>query len=389
MPTFDFVPASTEDFRRRAERRLPRFLFDYVDGGAYGERTLAANEAGFARIGLHQRVMRDVSACDMATALAGQAAALPVALAPVGMAGMLAQRGEVQAKRAADAAGVPFTLSTVSICSMEEVAAVSEVPFWFQLYMLRDRAVVQELLERAWGLGVRTLLFTVDLAVVGARYRDVRNGIAGGASRLARLRAGPVDFAAHPRWLWDVALKGKPHGFGNLSTYVPNATNPQAYRGWVESQFDASVTWEDIRWLRDQWKGRLVIKGVLNGEDAKAAVEAGADGVIVSNHGGRQLDGVAASIEALPEVVAEVGEACEVLMDGGVRSGLDVLRAVSLGAKGVLIGRPWAWAMGAGGEAAVSALLKTWQGEMRVAMALTGIQSLAEAGPGLLRPATA
>ncbi|TMV10377.1 L-lactate dehydrogenase [Ruegeria sediminis] len=380
----NLVPVSVSDYRRIAERKLPRFLFDYVDGGAYGEVTLARNVADFAGISPRQRVMRDVSSVDTSASLAGTDCAIPLALAPVGMGGMLARRAEIQAKRAADAAGVPFTLSTVSICSLEEVAEVSDRPFWFQLYMLRDRGVVTEILNRAWSVGVRTLVFTVDLAVVGERYRDVRNGIAGGASTWGRLRAGPLSYLSHPRWLWDVGLKGKPHTFGNLASYVPAATNPTQYRDWVGRQFDASVTWKDIAWLREQWQGQLIIKGVLSPEDGIAAAQAGADAVVVSNHGGRQLDGVASSVSTLPRVREAVPEQVSVLMDGGVRCGLDVFRAVALGADGVMIGRPWAYAVAARGEAGVRGLLEAFAREMSVALALCGVTSVAEVSRDLL-----
>lgn len=373
MPTMNLVPVSTDDYRRIAERKLPRFLFDYVDGGAFGEATVAKNTADFSKIVPQQCVMRDVSDVQTSTTLAGRETAMPLALAPVGMGGMLARRAEVQAKRAADAAGVPFTLSTVSICSLEEVAAVSDKPFWFQLYMLRDREIVKEILDRAWDVGVRVLVFTVDLAVVGERYRDVRNGIAGGASAWGRMLAGPLSYLSHPSWLMDVGIKGKPHTFGNISSYVPAATNPTQYREWVVSQFDASVTWKDIEWLRSIWKGKLMIKGVLSAADATAAVDAGADSVIVSNHGGRQLDGVASSISVLPKVVAQVGTKAEVLMDGGVRSGLDVFRARALGANGVMIGRSWAFAMAARGESGVTGLLNAYRKEFQSAMALCGV----------------
>jgi L-lactate dehydrogenase (cytochrome) len=376
MPTMNLVPVSTDDYRRIAERTLPRFLFDYVDGGAFAEVTLAQNVADFQKVAPQQRVMVDVSQIDTATKLVATPAGMPLALSPIGMGGMLARRAEVQAKRAADAAGVPFTLSTVSICSMEEVATVSDRPFWFQLYMLRDRGIVTELLERAWGLGVRTLVFTVDLAVVGERYRDIRNGIAGGASAWGKFRAGPLSYLSHPRWVVDVGLKGKPHTFGNLATYVPAATDPTQYRDWVGKQFDATVTWKDIEWLRGIWKGKLIIKGVLSPEDAKAAAIAGADAVIVSNHGGRQLDGVASSISVLPWVAEAVGEDVEVLMDGGVRNGLDVFRARALGASGVLIGRPWAYAVAAQGQTGVTNLLAALRREMEVAMALCGVTSV-------------
>ncbi|MCA0869873.1 L-lactate dehydrogenase [Seohaeicola saemankumensis] len=372
MPTMNLVPVTSGDYRRIAERKLPRALFDYIDGGAYGEVTLRRNVSDFQRLAPRQTVMRDVSGVDTSTVLAGTKVALPVALAPVGMCGMFARRAEVQAKRAADRAGIPLTLSTVSICSLEEVAAVSEIPFWFQLYMLRDRGVVTEMLERAWGVGVRTLVFTVDLAVVGERYRDTRNGIAGGANAWGRFRAGLLSYLSHPRWLVDVGIKGKPHLFGNLSNYVPAATSVLEYREWVESQFDPSVTWEDIEWLRGIWKGKLIIKGVLTPEDADSAINAGADGVVVSNHGGRQLDGVASSISALPAVAEKLVGRAEIMMDGGVRSGLDVFRARALGASGVMIGRPWAYAVAARGEAGVVKLMEAFKREMVVAMALSG-----------------
>lgn len=377
MKTLDLVPATATDYRRRAEKRLPRPLFDYVDGGAYDEVTLRANVDDFLRLRLRQTVMKDVSDVQTDTTLFGHELAMPVALAPIGMGGMLARRAELQAKQAADAAGIPFTLSTVSICSMEEVAAVSSIPPWFQLYMLRDRGVVREMLERAAGLGMRTLVFTVDLAVLGTRYRDVRNGLNGGASPWGRLRSGLLSHLARPRWSWDVGLKGQPHTFGNLAGYVPKASSPADFRGWVAKQLDASVTWSDIEWLRSIWNGTLIIKGVLTSEDAQAAAETGADAVVVSNHGGRQLDGVSSAIVALPHIADVVQDRLKILMDGGIRSGLDVVKAIAQGADGVLIGRPWAWAMGAGGEAAVTALLRGMQAEMRVAMALTGRNRIA------------
>lgn len=384
MPTMSLVPASTADYRLLAEKRLPRFLFDYVDGGSFQEQTLRRNVSDFQALGIRQTVMRDVSQIDMSARLLETECALPLALAPVGMAGMLGRRAEVQAKRAADAAGVPFTLSTVSICPMEEVAQVSDRPFWFQLYMLRDRGVVQEILQRAWDLGVRHLVFTVDLALLGERYRDVRNGIAGGAGAWGRLRSGPLSFLGHPAWLWDVGLRGRPHTFGNLATYVPAATNPAEYRDWVAAQFDASVTWADIEWLRGIWQGKLLIKGVLNPGDAMRAVASGADAVIVSNHGGRQLDGVRSAISALPPVAEALAGRAAVLMDGGVRSGLDVVRARALGADAVMIGRAWAYAVAARGEGGLAALLRTFGNEMRVAMGLSGVTRVDQIDAGLL-----
>ena len=382
MPTLNLAPASTADYRRIAERRLPRFLFDYIDGGSYKEETLKRNVDDFEAILLKQRVLSDVSKIDTGTALFGRPSAMPIALAPIGMGGMMAPRAETLAVQAADDANVPFCLSTVSICSLEEVAAVATKPFWFQLYMMKDRGAVREILARAKAAGCDTLVFTVDLAVVGARYRDIRNGFGGGLGPLARVRAA-LSYALHPDWALNVGLKGRPLTFGNLSEYVPNATTPADFKAWVDSQFDASVTWRDIEWLREQWDGRLVIKGVLATEDAKAAADVGADGVIVSNHGGRQLDGVASSISILPRIADALSGRARIMMDGGVRSGQDALKAVALGADGALIGRPWVFAAAARGRAGVAHLLELLGSELRTAMALTGTTSLADASPEL------
>jgi L-lactate dehydrogenase (cytochrome) len=384
LPTLRLAPASHEDYRRLAEKRLPRALFDYVDGGAYGERTLRSNVADLEALKLRQQVLRDVSSIDTTARLFGRRLDMPLALAPVGLAGMMARRAETQAKRAADSAGLPFCLSTVGICSIEEVAAVSDIPFWFQLYMLRDRGPVRELLARAALAGVRTLVFTVDLSVVGARYRDIRNGLSGSLGPLKRFRAGPVSYLMHPGWLSDVAIGGRPHSFGNLTEYVPKATTPADFKDWIDSQLDPGVTWSDIEWLRDIWDGDLVIKGVLSPRDARMAVDSGADAVIVSNHGGRQLDGVASSIAMLPRVVEAVDGRAGLLMDGGVRSGQDVVKALALGAQAVLMGRPWVYAVAARGTSGVTDLLATMKGELEVTMALTGATTLAEIGPDTL-----
>ncbi len=387
LATYNVVPVTPADYRRLAERRLPRFLFDYIDGGANDETTVAANLAGFRNIVLRQRVMRDVSNIDTSTILAGEKAAMPVILAPVGMAGMMARRGETLAVRAANEAGVPFTLSTVGICDLAEVKGAASRPFWFQLYMMRDRGVVQELLARAESAGCTTLVFTVDLAVTGLRHRDLRNGALSSSPRARAVKAWEI--ARHPRWLLEVALRGKPHGFGNLSDRVPDPTRLEAFTAWVANQFDSSVTWKDIEWLRGVWKGRLLIKGVLEPDDARSALAAGADGVIVSNHGGRQLDGVASSVSKLPPVVAAVGDRMEVYMDGGVRGGVDVFKAVALGAKGVMVGRPWVWALAGAGQSGVRNLLAMMQQELRVAMALSGVRSVAEIGRDALDDAAA
>ncbi|MFO1169045.1 MAG: L-lactate dehydrogenase [Rhodoblastus sp.] len=376
--TYNVTAVSPADYRRLAEKRLPRFLFDYIDGGANAETTLAANVDGFRRIVLRQRVMRDVAEIDTSTILAGEKSAMPVVLAPVGMAGMMARRGETLAVRAANEIGIPFTLSTVGICDLAEVKAAASKPFWFQLYMMRDRGVVQDLLARAEAAGCNTLAFTVDLAVTGMRHRDLRNGALSSSLQARAVKAWEIS--SHPRWLLDVALRGKPHGFGNLSDRVPDPTKLEAFTAWVASQFDSSVTWKDIEWLRGVWKGKLLIKGVLEPEDARAAVAAGADGVIVSNHGGRQLDSVAASVSKLPLVVDAVGDRVEVLMDGGVRSGVDVFKAVALGARGVLMGRPWVWALAAQGQAGVRDMLAIMRQEFRIAMALSGVTRVADIG---------
>ncbi|GAB1387413.1 FMN-dependent L-lactate dehydrogenase LldD [Melaminivora sp.] len=364
-------PATAADWRHLARQRLPRFLFDYIDGGASAEHTLAANVQDFAALQLRQRVMLDVSQVDSRCQLAGQDCAMPLALAPVGLAGMMARRGEAQAARAAAAAGVPFTLSTVGICPIDEVRAAAGTPPWFQLYMLRDRGAVQALLHKAWAAGCRTLVFTVDLPTTGPRQRDLRNGMAHSGPRAGLLRASQI--LARPGWVRRVALAGKPLTFGNLTEQVPGGHDLGAFKAWVDAQFDASVTWRDIAWLRQQWQGRLLIKGVLDAEDARAAVASGADGLIVSNHGGRQLDSVPSTVRALPAIVQAVGRQTELLLDGGVRSGVDMFKALALGAHGVLIGRPWVWALAGGGEAGVGSLLALWQREFTVAMMLAGV----------------
>jgi L-lactate dehydrogenase (cytochrome) len=371
MGTYHVVPVTARDYRRLSEKRLPRFLFDYIDGGAGEEQSLRANEADFSRFSLKQRVMVDVSDVDTGTRLLGQDARMPVVLAPVGLAGMFGRRGEAQGARAASAAGVPFTTSTVGICPVEEVQAAATEPTWFQLYMLRDRGVVTAMLERAWTAGCRTLVFTVDLAVVGPRYRDSRNGMFGGGLR-GRL-AKTWQLLSRPVWLWDVGIRGKPHDFGNLRETLENTQDLEAFKAFIDDQFDSSVTWQDIAWLRTQWKGNLLIKGVMSADDAVCAADAGADGVVVSNHGGRQLEGVASSISRLGSVASAVGDRTEVFMDGGVRSGTDVVKAIALGARGVMIGRPWVWAMSARGETGLANLLEVFRREIEMSMALMGL----------------
>ena len=372
---------SVADFREGARRRLPRVLFDYIDGGAYDEATLAANVADFAALGLRQRVLVDVSRLHMATSIFGQDLAMPVVLAPVGLGGMYASRGEAQAARAAKAAGIPFCLSTMGVCTAEEVAKAAAPP-WFQLYMIRDRGFMVELLARARAAACPVLLFTVDLPMPGARRRDARNAMTG--ERLGqRLRRG-LDGVAHPAWVLDLYGRGLPHTLGNLTGAVDNVRGLGQFWTWIIRNFDPSVTWKDIEWVRQHWSGPIVLKGVLDAEDAREAVRCGVDGLVVSNHGGRQLDGVPSAIAALPAIADAVGDDLTLLMDGGVRSGLDVLKALASGAKACLIGRAWAYALGAAGEAGVAGMLSILRQELRMAMSLTGCVDVRQAGRALL-----
>lgn len=373
-------PVTPDDYRRLAKKRLPRFLVDYLDGGAGQEKTAAANLAGLDAISLRQRVLIDVDGVDTATTLFGQDCRMPLGLAPAGLAGMMARRGEVQAARAAESAGVPFTLSTVGICSLTELGAAGEKPFWFwfQLYMLRDRGVVEALLDAARQAGCRTLIFTVDLPLPGMRHRDRRNGLGLASVRAKRIRLAQA--LARPRWLWDVAVRGRPHTFGCLTEQVPGARDLDGFKAWIDAQFDPSVTWEDIAWLRKRWDGELVLKGIMEVDDARHALEAGADGLVVSNHGGRQLDSVESSISKLPAIAAAVGNDTTVLVDGGMRSGVDIFKALALGARGALIGRPWLWALAAEGQRGVENLLETMQHELMLTMTLTGATSVNEIG---------
>ena len=373
----DLQPASVRDYRELARRRLPRQLFDYLDGGAYEEVTMAANMAELSSHKIRQRVLRDVSELNLRTTVLGQELSMPVALAPVGLAGMFAQRAEVAAARAAEAARVPFCESTVSIAGIEEVRAATTAPFWFQLYVMRDRSFAEGLMARASAAGCPVLVLTVDLAVVGARYRDVRNAMVGEVSRLASVRRG-LDLVSHPRWVRDVAIGGKPHTFGNLTDVVPDANSPEDFREWVDAQFDPSVTWDDLAWVREHWDGKLVLKGVLDPDDARRAVDAGVDGIVVSNHGGRQLDDTPATASALGPVVDAVGDRLDVLVDGGVRSGLDVLKMLALGAKACLVGRAWAYAAAADGQAGVEHVLRVIREELKVALSLAGVPDVAD-----------
>ncbi|MNK11348.1 L-lactate dehydrogenase [cytochrome] [compost metagenome] len=364
--------ASITDYRELARRRLPRFLFEYIDGGSYAETTLGRNISDLRDVALRQRVLRDVSNIDLSATLFGQKQSLPVALAPVGLAGMNARRGEVQAARAAAAFGVPFTLSTVGACSIGEVAAGSPAPFWFQLYMIRDRAFMADLLDLAEQAKCPALIFTVDMPVPGSRYRDYHSGLAGASGFLGDMRRA-MQAVGRPGWAWDVGIKGGPHSLGNVAPVLKGKTGIDDFFAWMRDNFDPTVTWDDLAWVRERWKGPLIIKGVLDADDARRVADLGADGLVVSNHGGRQLDGVLSSTRALPPIADAVEGRLTVLADGGVRSGLDVVRMLALGADGVLLGRAWAYALAARGEAGVAHVLSLIAAEMKVAMALTGV----------------
>ncbi|TMJ20496.1 MAG: alpha-hydroxy-acid oxidizing protein [Alphaproteobacteria bacterium] len=372
--------ASVADFRTAAKKRLPRFLFDYIDGGSYAEVTLRRNVDDLADIALRQRVLRDVSRIDLKTTLFGREIAMPVGLGPVGLSGMYARRGEAVAAREAGRKGLPACLSSLSVCSLREVAAAGADPLWFQLYVIKDRGYMGELLSVAKETGCSALVFTVDLPVPGARYRDVHSGLAGPNARRKRLGQA----LTHPRWLWDVVLRGRPHSLGNFEPVLGKASGLDDYIGWIGRNFDAGIAWKDIAWIRQHWQGPLIVKGVLDPEDAREAVKLGADGLVVSNHGGRQLDGVLSTARALPAIADAAGDDLTVLVDGGIRSGLDVLRMLALGAKGVLLGRAWAYALAAQGGPGVAKMLAIVEAEMRVAMALTGITKVEQADRGIL-----
>lgn len=371
------------DYRELARAKLPRQLFDYIDGGAYTESTMRANVSDLRSIHLRQRILRDVSDIDLGAEVLGEKLSLPVVLGPVGLVGMFARRGEVLAAKAAEQEGIRFCESTVSICSIEEVKAATNVPFWFQLYVMRDRGYAEDLIGRAKDAGCSVLVLTVDLAVVGARYRDTRNGMMDTISLGKKIRRG-WDILSHLGWVTDVAMRGKPLTFGNLESAVPTAQSPAGFKDWIDGQFDPSVTWDDLAWVRKHWPGKVILKGILDVADARRAVDVGADGIVVSNHGGRQLDDVRSTAAALPPIAEAVGDRLEVLVDGGVRSGLDVVKMLSLGAKACLLGRAWTYAVAGGGQEGVAHAIRIIREEMQVAMALTGKQRLSELGPDVL-----
>lgn len=374
------IIASSTDYRLAAKRRLPPFLFHYIDGGAYAEKTLQRNVEDLAAVALRQRVLKDMSQLDTSIELFGERLSIPVALSPVGLTGMYARRGEVQAARAADKFGIPFCMSSVSVCAIEEVTPKINRPMWFQLYVLKDRGFMKNALERAQAAGCSTLVFTVDMPVPGARYRDMHSGMSGLHAKWRRY----LQSVLRPQWAWDVGIHGKPHDLGNISTYLGKATRLKDYMGYLGANFDPSISWKDLEWIREFWKGPMLIKGILDPEDAKDAVRFGADGIVVSNHGGRQLDGVLSSAHAMPAIAEAVKGDIKILADSGIRNGLDIVRMIALGADAVMIGRAYIYALAAAGEAGVSHLLGLLEKEMRVAMTLTSVKNVSEISGDLL-----
>lgn len=361
-----------EDLRQAARRRVPRAFFDYAESGSYAEETLAANRADLERMKLRQRILVDVASRSTQTTILGEPVSLPLALAPIGMCGMQHGDGEILACRAAQAAGIPFTLSTMSICAIEDVASAVDKPFWFQLYVMKDRGFVRSLIERAKAAKCSALVLTVDLQILGQRHRDIRNGLS--VPPELRIR-NIIDIATKPAWAMSI-LRGKRKTFGNISGYVSGMKNVRYLSRWTAEQFDASMNWKDVEWIANVWGGKLILKGILDAEDARMAAMTGAAALVVSNHGGRQLDGAPSSISALPAIVDTVGSSIEVLFDGGVRSGQDIMRAVALGARACLSGRAYVYGLGAAGEAGVARAIEIMKNELSVTMALTGITSI-------------
>src|SRR5580765_8391641 len=372
-----------DDLRAISKRRIAKAIFDYVDRGSYGEYTLRANRADLESLTLRQRVAVDVDRRSTRSTMLGQDVSMPVALAPVGLTGLNWANGEMLAARAAERFGVPYTLSTMSICSIEDVAGAVAKPFWFQLYVMRDRGFAASLIERAKSAGCSALVLTLDLQVQGQRHQDLKNGLA----VPPKLTFGTfMDVLFKPSWMLNV-MTSKRKSFGNLEGRIPNAGSLTTLSQWISGQFDPTLSWKDVEWVKKLWGGKLVLKGILDAEDAKIAAATGADAIVVSNHGGRQLDGTVSSIRALPEVADAVGDRLEVLFDGGVRSGQDVLKALALGARGVFIGKAFAWALGAMGEEGVSLALEIIRKELDVTMALCGLKDVKQASPAILRQA--
>jgi L-lactate dehydrogenase (cytochrome) len=363
-----------EDLRLLHKRNVPKAFFDYADRGSYSEDTLRANHDDLQQIKFRQRILVDVSRRDLSTTILGEPSALPLILAPVGLLGMQHGDGEIHACRAAQAAGIPFTQSTMSICSIEDIAAAVDKPFWFQLYVMKDRGFIKELIQRAAAAKCSALVLTVDLQVIGQRHQDIKNGMTVPPEwSLSKL----IDFATKPTWVSGV-LRGKRRTFGNIAGHVKNTDDLNRLSEWTASQFDTSLSWKDLDWIRSIWPGKLILKGILDVEDAEEATKVGAQALVVSNHGGRQLDGAPSSIEVLPEIVDAVGSKMEIMFDGGIRSGQDVMRALALGAKSCMIGRAYAYGLGAGGEAGVAKAIDILRNELNVTMGLCGVNTIAE-----------
>ena len=363
-----------EDLRQAYHRKVPRAFVDYCESGAYAEQTLRANRADLERIALRQRVLHDVSGRSTKTTILGEAASLPLILAPVGLSGMQHGDGEIHACRAAQAAGIPYTLSTMSICSIEDVAASVGQPFWFQLYVMKDRGYIRSLIERAAAAKCSALVLTVDLQVIGQRHRDIKNGMSVPPEiRISNL----IDIATKPAWALGI-LRGKRKTFGNIAGHYPGMSNVTVLSKWIAEQFDPTLSWKDVEWIKSLWPGKLILKGILDVEDARIAAKTGAAAIVVSNHGGRQLDGAASSISMLPPIADAVGGEIEVLFDGGIRSGQDLLRALALGARAAMCGRAYIYGLGAGGEAGVARAIAIIKSELDTSMALTGVNAVGE-----------
>lgn len=368
------------DLRALASRKVPRAFFDYVCAGSYEEETLQSNIDDLRKLKLRQRILVDMSGRDLSTTILGEKASLPIALAPVAMTGLQYGDGEILAAKAANEAGIPFTLSTMSICSIEHIAEATGKPFWFQLYMMRDRGFIAELIGRARAAKCSALVLTVDLQVLGQRHCDVRNGL----SVPPELRFRNIlNMATKPAWILSV-LKSKSRTFGNLAGHVRGMEDVKSLAEWTATQFDQALSWDDIEWVKSQWPGKLVLKGLLDVRDAKLSTKSGADAIVVSNHGGRQLDGAASSISILPDIVEAVGSEIEVMFDGGIRTGKDILRALALGAKSCLVGRPYAWGVGAGGQAGVAKAIDILAKELDVTMALCGCKRVIDIDRGVV-----
>lgn len=358
-----------EDLRRLARRRIPKMFFDYAEAGSYAEETLRANRADMERIKLRQRVLVDVSQRDLGTTIIGEPVPLPFGLGPVALTGMQHRDGEIAACRAAQAMGLPYCLSTMSICSIEDVAGAVDKPFWFQLYVMKDRGFVKSLIERAKAAKCSALVLTIDLQVLGERHCDRKNGLS--VPPAIRVK-NVINIATKPAWVWGM-LRGKRKTFGNLAGYTPSDANVASLASWISTQFDPALSWKDVEWVKSLWPGKLILKGVLDVEDARLAVKTGADAIVVSNHGGRQLDGAPSSISALPIVADAVGSEIEIMFDGGIRSGQDLMRALALGARSCLIGRSYIFGLGAGGQAGVTRAIEIIRDELDVTMALCGV----------------